>query len=67
MSIFIKLKNGDKVWVIHGDQFDGVVQCHRWLAFLGDWAYETVLNMNRWFNAARRAFGVWLLVVIRLP
>ncbi|UQB43135.1 UDP-2,3-diacylglucosamine diphosphatase [Thiomicrospira microaerophila] len=57
------LKNGDKVWVIHGDQFDGVVQCHRWLAFLGDWAYETVLNMNRWFNAARRrlGFGYWSL------
>ncbi|WP_083944810.1 UDP-2,3-diacylglucosamine diphosphatase [Thiomicrospira microaerophila] len=58
-----QLKNGQKLWVIHGDQFDGVIQCHRWLAFLGDWAYETVLNVNRWFNAARRrlGFGYWSL------
>lgn len=57
------LKNGKKLWVIHGDQFDGVVQCHRWLAFLGDWAYETVLHFNRWFNhvRARLGFGYWSL------
>lgn len=57
------LKNGNKLWVIHGDQFDGVVQCHRWLAFLGDWAYETVLHFNRWFNHARArlGFGYWSL------
>lgn len=55
--------DGRKLWVIHGDQFDGVVQCHRWLALCGDWAYETMLHINRWFNQLRRrlGFGYWSL------
>src|SRR5262245_48367952 len=31
--------DGRRLWVTHGDLFDGVVQCARWLALLGDWAY----------------------------
>ena len=55
--------DGRKLWIIHGDQFDGVVQCHKWLALVGDWAYETMLNVNRWFNHARQklGFGYWSL------
>ncbi len=49
--------DGKKLWCIHGDQFDGVVQCHRWIAFFGDWLYETVLHFNRWFNQLRHRFG----------
>jgi UDP-2,3-diacylglucosamine pyrophosphatase LpxH len=54
---------GEKLWIIHGDQFDGVVQCHRWLALLGDWAYEWMLTFNRWFNNLRHrlGFGYWSL------
>jgi UDP-2,3-diacylglucosamine pyrophosphatase LpxH len=57
------LANGEKLWVVHGDQFDAVVQCHRWIALLGDWAYETMLHLNRWFNHARQrlGFGYWSL------
>jgi UDP-2,3-diacylglucosamine pyrophosphatase LpxH len=29
----------------------------KWLAFLGDWAYETALAANALFNRARRALG----------
>ncbi|MCC2099959.1 MAG: UDP-2,3-diacylglucosamine diphosphatase, partial [Hyphomicrobiales bacterium] len=43
--------------VIHGDQFDVIVRHARWLAFLGDWAYETALLVNAHFNRARRLFG----------
>ncbi|QKI90067.1 UDP-2,3-diacylglucosamine diphosphatase [Thiomicrorhabdus xiamenensis] len=55
--------DGKKLWCIHGDQFDGVIQCHRWLAFVGDFLYETVLTWNRWFNKARArlGFGYWSL------
>lgn len=55
--------DGKKLWCIHGDQFDGVIQCHRWLAFVGDFLYETVLTWNRWFNHARArlGFGYWSL------
>ena len=53
--------DGRKLLVIHGDQFDVVVRHARWIAFLGDWAYETALVFNAWFNIARRklGFGYW--------
>jgi len=49
---------GKKMLVIHGDQFDIVVRNARWLALLGDWAYEWAVFLNTWFNRARRVFGV---------
>ncbi len=55
--------DGKRYLVTHGDEFDGVVQHARWLAFLGDWSYRTLLAANTWFNHARRAmgFGYWSL------
>jgi UDP-2,3-diacylglucosamine pyrophosphatase LpxH len=50
--------DGKTMLVIHGDQFDIVVRHARWLAFLGDWAYEIALFTNTWFNRVRRVFGV---------
>ena len=50
--------DGRKLWVTHGDHFDGVIQCARWLAILGDMAYEFVLKVNRWFNSARARVGL---------
>ena len=44
--------------VIHGDQFDIVVRHAKWLAYFGDWAYETALVVNTWLNRARRALGL---------
>lgn len=49
---------GKKLLVIHGDLFDGVVQCARWLAFLGDRLYAFTLRLNRWFNLARARLGL---------
>ncbi|MGF1625407.1 MAG: UDP-2,3-diacylglucosamine diphosphatase [Alphaproteobacteria bacterium] len=49
--------DGRRLLVLHGDQFDGVVRCHRWLALLGDHAYGGALALNRWFNALRRRLG----------
>ncbi len=55
--------DGRRFLVTHGDEFDGVVQHARWLAFLGDWSYRTILALNTWFNLARRrmGFGYWSL------
>lgn len=50
--------DGRRLLVLHGDEFDGVVLYHRWLAFLGDHAYVTLLKLNRGFNACRRALGL---------
>lgn len=50
--------SGKKMLVTHGDQFDIVVRHARWLASLGDWAYDVAIAANGWFNRARRLFGV---------
>lgn len=52
-----KTADGRSFLVIHGDQFDGVIQHVKWLARLGDQAYEFMLSVNHWFNVARRLFG----------
>jgi UDP-2,3-diacylglucosamine pyrophosphatase LpxH len=49
--------DGRRLWVLHGDAFDGVVLYARWLAFLGDYAYGLLLRLNVVVNAARRALG----------
>lgn len=50
--------DGRKLLIIHGDDFDGVVTYARWLAFLGDRAYNAALGANHWFNIARRRLGL---------
>ena len=49
--------DGRRFLVIHGDEFDIVVRHARWLALLGDWAYDLALFLNTYFNLCRRAFG----------
>lgn len=44
--------------VLHGDEFDGVVKYARWLAVLGDKAYELALWLNRHLNRLRRRLGM---------
>jgi UDP-2,3-diacylglucosamine pyrophosphatase LpxH len=49
--------DGRRYWVTHGDEFDVVVRHAKWLAFFGDWAYDTAIFINTHFNRIRRAFG----------
>jgi UDP-2,3-diacylglucosamine pyrophosphatase LpxH len=49
---------GHQLWVIHGDHFDGVVQCAKWLAYLGDNLYEFTLKLNRHLNRLRGRLGL---------
>jgi len=49
--------DGRRLLVIHGDEFDGVVRYARWLAVLGDWAYELTLRLNHVYNLLRRRLG----------
>jgi len=53
-----ELADGRKLWVTHGDYFDGVVQCAKWLAYVGDSAYEFTLRMNRHLNSLRARLGL---------
>src|SRR4051794_16241007 len=50
--------DGKHFLVIHGDQFDGVIACAKWLAHLGDWAYTLVLRLSDAHSAMRRRFGL---------
>ena len=50
--------DGRLLLVVHGDEFDGITRCHRWIALTGDMGYEILLVLNRWFNVARRSFGL---------
>jgi UDP-2,3-diacylglucosamine pyrophosphatase LpxH len=49
--------DGRRFLVMHGDEFDVIVRHAKWLAFLGDWAYETALFVNTHFNRLRRLLG----------
>lgn len=50
--------NGDKYLVLHGDSFDNVMLYARWLASIGDHAYDLVLRLNTVFNGLRRLMGL---------
>ena len=49
--------DGRRFLLLHGDEFDGVVQCSPWLAYLGAGAYGVLLRVNRYVNAIRRRWG----------
>lgn len=49
--------DGKRMLVTHGDQFDVVVMNAKWLAHLGDWAYNVVLWLNTWLNRLKRLWG----------
>jgi UDP-2,3-diacylglucosamine pyrophosphatase LpxH len=50
--------DGRSLWVTHGDYFDGVIQCAKWLAYLGDNMYEFTLKLNRHLNHWRARLGM---------
>jgi len=50
--------DGRKLWIVHGDYFDAVVRCAKWLAYLGDHAYELALKLNRYLNRFRARLGL---------
>lgn len=50
--------DGRRLWVTHGDLFDGVIQHAKWLAYLGDSAYTLALALNDKLNAIRHRFGM---------
>ncbi len=49
--------DGRRLLVTHGDQFDAIVVNAKWLAHVGDRAYEFALWLNTWLNRARRLWG----------
>jgi len=50
--------DGRKLLVLHGDEFDTIMLAHRWLAFVGDAAYTTLMRLNVVVNAVRQSMGL---------
>ncbi len=50
--------DGRKFLVLHGDRFDGVVQCAKWLAIVGDRLYGFTLTLNHSLNRLRSRLGL---------
>ncbi len=50
--------DGRRFLILHGDRFDGVIKYAKWLAFLGDNAYNAAIAVNMWFNHVRKVFGL---------
>lgn len=50
--------DGKRLAVLHGDEFDQVTRHHRWVAILGDVAYNLLVRLNTWLSLARRTLGI---------
>jgi len=52
------LSDGRRLMVLHGDEFDLIVQNNKWLALVGNAAYDNLIYVNRVLNLFRRFFGM---------
>lgn len=50
--------DGKRLWVMHGDQYDQVTTCHRWISVLGDVSYTVLVQINRLLSLSRRKLGI---------
>jgi UDP-2,3-diacylglucosamine pyrophosphatase LpxH len=50
--------NGQRYWLIHGDDFDSHVRCNRLLALIGDKSNDWLVRLNRHVNQLRMNFGL---------
>jgi UDP-2,3-diacylglucosamine pyrophosphatase LpxH len=50
--------DGRRFLLIHGDVFDQVTRHHRWVAVLGDKAYDLLVRLNHWLSWGRRKLGI---------
>jgi UDP-2,3-diacylglucosamine pyrophosphatase LpxH len=56
--------DGRRYLLIHGDEFDQVTLHHKWVAILGDMAYDLLVNLNiylSWIRRTLRISGYWSL------
>jgi UDP-2,3-diacylglucosamine pyrophosphatase LpxH len=55
--IHITSKN-ERIYITHGDCFDGFIRMHPFLYWLGDTAYELSITINKTYNKLRAFFGL---------
>jgi UDP-2,3-diacylglucosamine pyrophosphatase LpxH len=49
--------NNKTLLLIHGDEFDSVVMTNKYLVYFGDWLYNNIVVVNRYYNSVRRKLG----------
>ena len=52
-----ELADGRRFLLLHGDEFDQITRHHRWVAVLGDMAYNTLVLFNGGLSRIRRKLG----------
>lgn len=50
--------DGRRFLLVHGDEYDQVTRHHRWVAVLGDVAYNALVRLNNGLSRVRRRLGV---------
>jgi UDP-2,3-diacylglucosamine pyrophosphatase LpxH len=50
--------DGRRMLILHGDEFDMVVQYNKWLAVIGSAAYDYLVTANRVLNLGRRKLNL---------
>jgi UDP-2,3-diacylglucosamine pyrophosphatase LpxH len=53
-----ELADGRRFLLLHGDEFDQITRHHRWVAVLGDVAYDWLVRLNGILSYARRRLGI---------
>lgn len=57
-EVFHTTLDGKKLWIVHGDAYDGVTKYHRWVAYLGDIGYNFLIWANTHVNWLRKLLGL---------
>lgn len=50
--------DGKTLLLLHGDEFDHLIQYSKIISALGDWSYSLLLKLNQGINFVRRKLGV---------
>lgn len=50
--------DGKKYIVMHGDEFDAIINNIKWLSYLGSWAYDISMKFNILVTKFRNLFGL---------
>ena len=49
---------GKKFLVVHGDEYDTIAQCHKWIAKIGSDGYDFLIWVNRKLRTIRKCLGI---------
>ena len=49
---------GQRLLIVHGDEYDTIAKYHKWMAKLGSKGYDYLLDINRLLRSIRRLFKI---------